>query len=343
MTGEEMLKVAKLDWKVQRRALAMRMADGQGLLSEPLSGYRAIVRADTDEVFQVATNRYYPLQNQEIVEFFREYCEAGHAEMETVGAIDGGRKVWALAKLNGTTSAEIGGQGSGDQVTGYMLLATSHDGSLRTIGKPTQVRVVCWNTLSASLGLTNGKLGKAVSQEFRMKHSRKWTPAVAAEARKVMGMAVESIARINETADKLARVKIDQAGRIEFVKRLVGGESLLEQVVADQDARRLEAQRDTLLDSIIGQAERSKTGDSDDLGRLGKALLESMLYSPGSDLPSARNTMWGAVNGVTYYADHEQGRTQDTRLSSAWFGPSANLKAQAVQVAMDMSGLSLAQ
>ncbi|CAK9250006.1 unnamed protein product [Sphagnum jensenii] len=52
-TGEDMLKVAGLDWKVQRRALAMRGRDGSGLIVEPLSAYKAIVRSDTDHVFGV--------------------------------------------------------------------------------------------------------------------------------------------------------------------------------------------------------------------------------------------------------------------------------------------------
>jgi hypothetical protein len=48
--------------------------------------------------------------------------------------------------------------------------------------------------------------------------------------------------------------------------------------------------------------------------------LEAILSSPGSDLVTARDTLWGAVNGVSYWTDHQRGRGQDTRLSSAWFG-----------------------
>lgn len=338
MTGEQMLVAAKMAWKVERRRLAMRQADGTGLLTDPLAGFRAIVRQDTDEVFQVATDRYHPLQNADIVEFFREYCEAGHATMETVGAIDGGRKVWALARLNGGTATELAGH---DELRGYMLLATSHDGSLRTVGKPTQVRVVCWNTLSASLNLTNGKLGKPQDNEFRMKHSRKWNSAVAAEARKVMGLASEQIIETNAVCDKLSRVSIDSKGRLEFVRRLIGGESLLEQVV--DNSAPVRANGSGLLDSIVDRHtnQNASAVDSDDLGRLGKALLEAIVNSPGHDLASAENTLWGAVNGVTYHVDHERGRTQDTRLNGAWFGAGDTLKRQAVQVALDMSGVTV--
>ena len=144
-----MLIIAKMNWEVQRRALAMRDGMGKGLLTDPLANFRAIVRKDTNEVFQVATDKYFPMQNRQIVEFFQQFCDAGHMTLETLGALQGGRKVWALAKL-----ADCGKViGENDELMGYVLLATSHDGSLQTVAQATQVRVVCWNTLSLALGI----------------------------------------------------------------------------------------------------------------------------------------------------------------------------------------------
>jgi len=324
-TGEEMLKAAKMDWKVQRRALAMRSADGTGLVVDPLTGFKAIVRNDTDEVFQIATNRYHPLQNVEIVNFFKDYCEAGHASMETVGAIEGGKKIFALAKLNGGSTENIGVNGEVDTVKGYMLLASSHDGSLRTIGKPTQVRVVCWNTLSMALG--DDYKG---ASEFRMKHSKKWTAEVAKEAKEVMGMAIESVKATNEISRKLSQVHVDEAGRIEFLSRLLGGESLIEQIVKDSSPAT------SILDQIVTTSDNM---NEDSLNRVGKAILEAMVNSPGSNLDTAKGTLWGVVNGVTYYVDHEKGRTQDSRLSGAWFGLGDRMKRDAMNIAMDMAGI----
>ena len=318
-TGAEMLQAAGLDWKVQRRALAMKSQDGAQVLTEPLNGFRAIVRADTDEVFQVATERYHPVQNAEIVDYFREYCEAGHAEVETVGAIDGGRKVWALAKLNGGTQATLAG---GDKLSGFMLLASSHDGSLRLIGKPTQVRVVCWNTLSAAIGEDS-------EAEFRMKHSRKFTPEVRAVAQKVMGMAIEQVQAVNEAAQDLSQVQIDDRGRVEYVTRLLKGQGLLEQVVEN-------SRQAVELDAIL-EATENRGGEDKDLGRVGRAILEAIVSSPGAGLESAQGTLWGALNGVTYWVDHQRGRSQDGRLSGAWFGPGDQLKSAALRMAVEMA------
>lgn len=332
MTGLEMLQASKMDWKVQRRALAMRDGNGQGMLTDPLAGFRAIVREDTNEVFQVATNRYYPIQNQQVVEFFREFCEAGHATMDVVGGLKGGAIVWALAKLNGNGASDtsIGGV---DEMKGYMLMVTSHDGSLRTVAQATDIRGVCWNTISAII--------TDKTNQFTMKHSAKWTTARADEARKVMGMATIQIQRNHELFEKLAKVTVDDKGRQEYVTRLLGGETLLDQVAANTSKDHAQAGA-SVLDGILRADATVKEGDATtDLGRLGKVILEAILTSPGSQLVTAKDTLWGAVNGVTYHVDHERGRSQDTRLAGAWFGDGDRLKRDAVKVACDMAGIEL--
>ena len=61
------------------------------------------------------------------------------------------------------------------------------------------------------------------------------------------------------------------------------------------------------------------------------------LDSPGQDLPSRAGTMWGAVNAVTYYADHEvKSRDEDIRRDKAWFGSGAKLKDRAFERALEM-------
>src|SRR5882672_3458902 len=152
-TGEEMLVAASLNWRVQSRRLAMRgvtervldsgvrilaVDESRGMLTDELNNFRAIVRSDNDHVFQIAGDGYQLVQNLEVVNFFKEFCEAGHATMETVGALRDGAVVWALAKLNTGAAFDISdsnGFATGDELNGYMLLATSHDGSLKTIGQ----------------------------------------------------------------------------------------------------------------------------------------------------------------------------------------------------------------
>lgn len=62
------------------------------------------------------------------------------------------------------------------------------------------------------------------------------------------------------------------------------------------------------------------------------------LYSgsgKGSQLQAANGTVWGLLNGVTEYVDHERrARSQDYRLDSAWFGQGAQIKQKAYDRAL---------
>ncbi len=339
LTPEEMLVAASLNWSVSRRLVRMRISkDSEVEIVIP--GYQAIVRDSDNKVFQVASDRYKPIQNKDVLGFFDEYCKAGGMTMETAGALKGGAIIWALAKIGKDFTLA-----GGDKVDGYMLLCNSHDGSLSFAAMFTSVRVVCWNTLQSALN----SAGKA--SMFRMKHSKKFTDEVAKDAKKKLGLAVAEMKALEETANYLTQTKVDPNGQLvkELVLRLVNP-GLFEKVV-DRSQVRMGTDGGSLLDAIVGDATEPSEGDKDareilehleqgrlteeDLGRVGRGVLNAILDSPGSDLKSAKETMWGVVNGVTYYADHQAGRERDTALQSAWFGQKADMKRDALMLARD--------
>ena len=49
----------------------------------------------------------------------------------------------------------------------------------------------------------------------------------------------------------------------------------------------------------------------------------------------AEGTWWQAFNAVTYVTDHLVGRSADTRLTSAWYGPNKGLKTRALETAVE--------
>jgi len=328
-TGNEMLQVAGLAWTVKRRQLAMRsaIAGDARMLTEPLSGFRAIVRTDTDKVFQVASDRYQPVQNAEIVDFFREFCDAGHASMETVGALRDGAVIWALAKLNSGSTTVLAG---GDELRARLLLATSHDGSLRTIAKKVNERVVCGNTLTLALSESGG--------QWTLKHSSKFGDAQKADAKRVMSMAIEDAIHVNEIASQLSKVPIDQGDWMEFMGNLLGKENVL----AKPDSPLMSGEDAIFWNEFVSGVVEGHVPESAELSRIASEIQESTMTSPGSNLESARGTLWGAVNGVTHYVDHvARARSDSNRLFSAWFGDGERMKNSAVRVAAEMAGISL--
>lgn len=73
--------------------------------------------------------------------------------------------------------------------------------------------------------------------------------------------------------------------------------------------------------------------DTDKLSRGAKLALEVVDTQPGAEF--ARGSWWQAFNAVTFLTDHKLGRSADTRLQSAWFGPNKNLKIKALETAVD--------
>jgi phage/plasmid-like protein (TIGR03299 family) len=303
--GVIMLQKAGLDWKVNLRSIAVSTSTkGATKWSQaPVSGFKAVTRATDGRVFMIGTEKYQPFQNREVVDFFNDVCEAGDATMETVGALRDGAVIWALARLKDADARLLGV----DELKGYLLLSTSHDGTLATTGRPTQVRVVCNNTLTQALASKPGE------NSFRLLHNTKWTDARKTAAKVAMGVAVEQVQSINALSAELANVTIDEKGWIEFMSKLLGGD-----------------------DQVINPKDPTK------LTRTAEMIKAATVSSPGQNLKSAKGTLWGAVNGVTYYADHARGfttTTQAMRLTAAWFGEGNSLKNRALKIATEVAGL----
>lgn len=63
--------------------------------------------------------------------------------------------------------------------------------------------------------------------------------------------------------------------------------------------------------------------------------FEILETQPGADI--APNSLYQLFNVVTYMADHELGRNDDTRMQSAIYGVNANKKEQALKLALQMA------
>lgn len=71
------------------------------------------------------------------------------------------------------------------------------------------------------------------------------------------------------------------------------------------------------------------------LSRTANIAMEILHTQPGAEY--AEGSWWSAFNTVTYLADHKLGRTQDTRLQSAWYGTNRKLKTEALNLAIEMA------
>ena len=68
------------------------------------------------------------------------------------------------------------------------------------------------------------------------------------------------------------------------------------------------------------------------------SLMSLYQSAPGQELESAKGTLWGTVNAVSYYVDQVRFGGAGDRLDSAWFGAGARLKNKAWIAACDLLG-----
>lgn len=206
--------------------------------------------------------------------------------LETAGALDHGRKLWALARTGATDAADIRGE---DRIAAYILLATSCDKTLATTAAFTSIRVVCQNTLFFAVEDVN----RERRPQVRVPHSLYFDAIAVKKELGLMDRAWEAF---------LAKVRKMVAYPMNAERASSFFENILLQKKNKALSRAAERERQTMT-----------------------ALFRS---APGQEYIAAKETLWGAVSAVTYYADHVRCGAEE-RLDSAWFGAGCTLKERA--------------
>ena len=287
-TAAEAIAAASLDWTVDMVPVYL---DG-GI---EIPGKKAAVRADTGLVMNVASDRYTPLQNAEAFDFFDAVVGAGEAIYHTAGSLQGGRKVWALAKLPG--DLKVAGK---DVLEKYVLLANSHDSSLAVTMQITAVRVVCSNTLSVALG--SGK-------KFRALH----TPGVinkAIEAREFLGLTDAYFEHLMAGVNRMAETKMGEPQVDDLVFKIFGLDET--KAMADQHflTRHAAETVKDLFHTGIGNDVKGVKGTAWAALNAVTEYVDHVRHQ-GVNLDTARST---------------EGDLGSKRLESAWFGNGAKIK-----------------
>ena len=279
-----------LDWEIGE-SVGMFYPTTEDRFQKPIEipKRKILYRKDNNQFLSLVSNQYNIVQPVEVIEFFRDLIESGGFKMSTAGSLFNGQRIWALAEIGRT--ATIMGQ---DKIRGYLLLATSCDGSLANTGQFTSVRVVCNNTLEMSI---NAGEHDESRRYVKIPHSRKFDPN---EMKAELGLAYKTFDNFIENARILAqqKIKIDEA--VKFFVDLYRTKEEIENGTIDINAAKSYHVKNLLR-----------------------------LYQ-NENLQSSKETAWGAVNAVTCYYDHKKRAHKiDNRLNNAWFGNGANIKQQA--------------
>ena len=283
---------AGMDWSILETPVCF-MAEKAGALGsiKTFAEQKVLFRSDSHKPLSVVSERYQVVQPREVLEFYRDLTEISGYELETAGVMKEGKKFWALARTGKETVLK-----GNDCVKGYLLLATSCDGTLATTATPTTIRVVCNNTLTVAL---NG-----ASSAIKVPHR---TSFDAQAVKKQLGVAVSQWDSFMYRMKTLSERKVRTHEAMNYFLR----------VLCNSDTH-LDAGRGLVNERALKKVQ---------------AMYEG--HGRGAELAAANGTAWGLLCAVTEYVDHEKrARSDEYRLDSAWFGQGALLKQRALDEAL---------
>lgn len=285
----EMLSLAHLDnWNVRLEDVAIPA----GFASD--KSYSFVSRTnpfnqDQTDILGVVGERYVPLQNEDLFSFGDNLLDGG-GRWETAGSIKGGRVVFGSIAL--TNSITLDPNGIADKIDNYLLINTSHDGSIAIQASITPVRVVCANTLNLALSSLKGK--KGIKQTFKIRHTQTAEGKIAV-ARQALGLANSYIDEFSLLANKLIETEITKA---QFDK-LVALAYPAPEKDSKGSVKKHSGKVDLLQDIYVGQYNNTISG-----------------------------TAWGALNAMTerldWFRNSRGGNGESIYASASGFDPVIN-------------------
>ena len=276
---------AGLDWEVGLKDL--QTVDGVPV------NHRATYRKSDGSILGVVGPRYTPLQNKDAFDWFQPFLDANECAIHTAGSLHSGQKVWVLAQLNRDNSEIV----PGDEVSKFILLSNSHDGTTAIRVGYTPIRVVCVNTLSYAHKHNDSKL-------IRIRHTRSSQKNLE-QVRDIMDNINAGFEATAEQYRFLASKRFNQKDIEKYVKVVLNIKG------ADED---IKTRTRNIMDDILERIE-----------------------GPKQSAANVRGTYWAAYMGFNEYLNYAKGRTTDNRLDSLWFGQNANENNKAFEVAMSMA------
>ena len=240
-----------------------------------VEGWKMLYRSDNGDILHVAKDSYTVVQNIVGHELFEALSKGATLEDGTGGSVRGGALCYLSARLDEPQLVD----GDTSPIYPYVVITWAHDGSGALQARRTQVRPVCWNTIS--FGEAEAK---RTGRNFTFRHTKNVTARIE-DAKRVIDGAREDSNAFIELANELAGISVSDEQRELFIRTFVPAPAA--KVISDD-----------VMDNI----------------NEARALVRGVFDSP--TMPEAhRNTAYGLVQAGVEYLDHLRGyRNADTYL-----------------------------
>ena len=299
-TSSEAIQQAGLDWPVQLRPAGFRNKKST-FVAMP-TDMKVVVRTDTEKPLSIVGKKWKPIQNTDAFKFFDRFVEQGMCEYNTAGYVNGGEKVFIIAKIKADPLEVL----PNDTVDSYFVLTNTHSAKASARVLFTNIRFACTNVLPAMM---------RSNKQSRILH---------------MGDVSGTIQEVQELVDMRQH---DFNSTLEQYRMLAS---------KTPSSATVEHYLDNVLSSRVVKLNKTSGEIHDDQREdthknTKNRIAELIETGRGSDIHGVRGTWWGVSNATIEYFNHVQGRTTDTRIDSTFYGKGREKSARALTLALEMA------
>lgn len=235
------------------------------------------------DVLSVVGSRYNVVQNEELFAFADNVLDGDEScKWESAGSIKNGKVVFGSLTVPRTMVLDP--QGANDETKLYLIVWTSHDGSVAVQAAITPVRVVCQNTLNIAM--------KTAKQSFKIRHTQTADGKIVA-AREALGLTFGYMDEFEKQAKQLFEISVNDKKFSEIIKGIYPK--------PDEDSSK----------SALTRWEN-------------KVVLVDDLYHNSPTNANIKGTAWGVVNALTERLDYYRsgrGGSENLLASASGFDP----------------------
>jgi phage/plasmid-like protein (TIGR03299 family) len=274
-TAREAIEFGGLDFIVEKQKLFTE----RGL---DVHDYFATVREDNNDVLGMVGKDYTIVQNRDVFSFFDQIVGEGKAIYETAGCLGKGGMIFITAKL--PKQIVIGRDGPIDN---YLVLCSSHDGSMAITAFFTPVRVVCQNTLNAAFSNNTNRVYIKHTQNVKERF---------VEAALIMGMHSEYLDKLEVAFRLLYDKRVSDQDEKSIITRAFLSKEEIKALALTGNVE-LSTRKTNMVDGVVGY------------------------YHQASEINNIRGTGYGVYNAVAgYFQNVKNFRSDDQKMKSIVLG-----------------------
>lgn len=289
---------AGLEWNLSEAPCYYELGTGtEDELMYPFKDRKVLYRSDTNLPLAIVSSRYKPVQPTDILRMFGDMVSKYGFELKLAGEALNGRRIFAMAKC--PQSLVMPGN---DRIDNYLMLVTHNDGTGATRCFFSSVRLWCMNQLPL---IINSRSGVGVRGTVaRQTHSSDFDAS--------------------HMQQRLKSINKDWA---EFERVLHG---MLNAYVTEEQAL-------VYFGRTFGRIDDEDAIDYKALAEDRSLQRVLMTYNHGVGQDRSIGTVYGALNAVTRYLDHDKGaRSPASAVENNWLGTGRKIKEKAFVLACEL-------